>query len=275
MVAGILSAGAEAVTAGVLPTPAIAYLTRALGFDAGVVISASHNSYEFNGIKFFDAEGYKLPDALEDEIERRVCAHDAAPAEGREVGRHTLLTDGEDRYVAFVKSTLKEGDLSGLGVVVDCANGAACCVAARALRELGANVTVICDSPNGVNINENCGSTHLRTLSEAVTARKNAVGVAFDGDADRMLAVDENGRVVDGDMIMTVCARDMMARNELAQNTVVVTVMSNLGMWRAAEKLGLSLEQTRVGDRYVLERMREGGFNFGGEQSGHMIFSRL
>ena len=272
LVAGICSVGGTAVIAGVVPTPAVAYLTRTGGFDAGAVISASHNSFEFNGIKFFDADGYKLPDAMEDEIERLVRSDDVPNGTGRDIGTRVELDGAAQRYVVFACSTLGGLSLWGMRIVLDCANGASSGVAPAALRALGADVEVLHDTPDGFNINERCGSTHMQSLCDRVRQRGDCIGIAFDGDADRMLAVDEQGNIVDGDVIMTICACDMRDRGALAKNTVVVTVMSNMGMQIAAYREGLQLVKTAVGDRYVLEKMRQDGYNFGGEQSGHMIF---
>ena len=272
LAAGVCSVGGTAVIAGVVPTPAVAYLTRTGGFDAGAVISASHNSFEFNGIKFFDADGYKLPDATEDEIEKLVRSDDVANGTGRGIGTREEFAGAAEKYIDFACSTLKDVDLSGMKIVVDCANGASGAVAPEALRRMGAEVTVLHAEPDGCNINDQCGSTHMDSLVERVKQTPGAIGIAFDGDADRMLAVDEDGNIVDGDVIMTVCALDMRKRGALTSDTVVVTIMSNMGMDIAARREGLRLVKTAVGDRYVLEKMRADGYNFGGEQSGHMIF---
>ena len=272
LAAGVCSVGGTAVIAGVVPTPAVAYLTRTGGFDAGAVISASHNSFEFNGIKFFDADGYKLPDATEDEIEKLVRSDDVANGTGRGIGTREEFSGAAEKYIDFACSTLKDVDLSGMKIVVDCANGASGAVAPEALRRMGAEVTVLHAEPDGCNINDQCGSTHMDSLVERVKQMPGAIGIAFDGDADRMLAVDEDGNIVDGDVIMTVCALDMRKRGALTSDTVVVTIMSNMGMDIAARREGLRLVKTAVGDRYVLEKMRADGYNFGGEQSGHMIF---
>jgi len=271
MAAGICSVGGTAVIAGVMPTPAIAYLTRTGGFDAGVVISASHNSYEFNGIKFFDGKGYKLPDAVEDEIERLVRSDDIPNGTHDQIGKKETLDEGLENYIRFACSTI-EGNLSGMNIVIDCANGASSVTAPETLRRLGADVEVLSASPDGININDNCGSTHMEALCARVKEKGNCIGIAFDGDADRMLAVDENGNMVDGDQIMTICGLDMKNRGILKKDTIVITVMSNMGMTIAADKLGLKLEKTAVGDRYVLENMLANDYSLGGEQSGHMIF---
>ncbi|MGI6201001.1 MAG: phosphoglucosamine mutase [Christensenellales bacterium] len=270
LAAGICSVGGEAIFAGVMTTPGVAYLARKYGCAAGAVISASHNPMEYNGIKFFDAEGFKLPDAVEDEIEAviRRGGPEQLPA-GAGLGR-TERVDGRGDYLAFLKG-LSEADLTGLKIVVDCANGAASALAPQLLRDLGAEVVDINDSPDGRNINDHCGSTYLKPLQRAVLLNHAHLGLAFDGDADRMLAVDELGRGVDGDQIMAICAMDMKSRGLLDHDTLVVTVMSNLGLDIAMRKRGIRLEKTAVGDRYVLERMKQGGFAIGGEQSGHVI----
>ena len=275
LIAGICSAGANVVRLGVVPTPAVAYLTRKYEADAGVVISASHNSMEYNGIKFFNYEGFKLPDEVEDEIEDLILNDKLKNPEylktGAEIGRVTVCETGIFDYVAFAKSTVAS-PLTGLKVAVDCANGATYKTSVRTLSELGAELYVISDRPDGININANCGSTHMENLQKAVVEQKCDVGVAFDGDGDRMLAVDENGELVDGDKIMAICAKDMLSRGELSGKTVVATVMSNLGLTIAAKENGFSIKQTAVGDRYVLEQMKETGEVLGGEQSGHIIF---
>lgn len=275
LIAGICSVGANAVRLGVVPTPAVAYLTRKYKAEAGVVISASHNSMEYNGIKFFNFEGFKLPDSVEEEIEDLILNDKLNAPEynktGAEVGRVTELEAAAQDYIEFAKSTIST-PLSGLKIAVDCANGATCKTSVQALKDLGAELFVLSDTPDGTNINKNCGSTHLEALCEAVKREKCDAGVAFDGDGDRMLAVDETGAVVDGDQIMAICAQDMLAKGELVNNTVVATVMSNLGLSIAASENGFAIKQTAVGDRYVLEQMRKTGEVLGGEQSGHVIF---
>lgn len=272
LVAGICSVGGDALLAGVVPTPAVSYLTRDLGAAAGVVISASHNPVQDNGIKFFDSEGFKLDDSVEDEIEQAAKAVGDAPRPtGKDVGRAIRIMDAEDRYVSFVKSIVTS-DLKGMKVVVDCANGAASGVSPKALWELGADVIPIFNDPDGVNINKDCGSTHIEALQQAVLKHKAQIGLAHDGDADRVLAVDEKGQVVDGDQIMTILAQDLKEKGKLKQDTLVVTVMSNLGLHLALNEKGIKTPQTKVGDRYVLEKMREIGATLGGEQSGHIIF---
>lgn len=272
LMAGICSAGVNVVQLGVLPTPAIAYLTRTLRAAGGVVISASHNPVEDNGIKFFGASGYKLPDQTEENIEallEKDCAVVSSPTGGA-VGNTRPLGDAADRYVEYVKSIFPT-PLKGLKVVVDCANGAAFQVAPRVFSELGATVTPIFHQPDGVNINAHCGSTHPEALMDTVVAMGADVGLAHDGDADRVLAVDAKGRLVDGDQIMLICARYLQEKGLLAENTVVVTVMSNMGLHLALRDCGINVLETKVGDRYVLEELLRTGARFGGEQSGHII----
>lgn len=273
LMAGICSVGANAVYVGVIPTPAVAYLTRKYKVDAGVVISASHNPVEFNGIKFFDGDGYKLPDELEDEIESIIKGgmNGIKFPIGANVGKIKYRTDAREEYINHSIQSVKI-DLSGLKIVVDCAEGAAYYTSVEALRELGGNIVAIHNMPDGTNINANCGSTHMEELKARVVYEKANIGLAFDGDADRLLAVDEQGNVVDGDQIMAIIGNHMKASGDLANDTIVVTVMSNLGFTLMAEKNGIHVEQTKVGDRYVLERMKEINASLGGEQSGHIIF---
>jgi phosphoglucosamine mutase len=272
MVAGLCSAGSDAVMVGVVPTPAIAYLIRHLGTDGGIVISASHNPAQYNGIKFFDRHGYKLDDDIEEAIEQIVFeGADGAPCTGADLGRKINETRGIRYYADFLKDTVS-GDFGGLKVAVDCANGAAYKVAPLVLTELGAKVSVINDSPDGTNINSRCGSTHPEELAAFVKEKGLDLGLAFDGDADRLIAVDGRGEIIDGDYIMAVCARRLKDQGKLAGDAVVATVMSNLGLHKALEKIGCRVEETKVGDRYVLQRMMEKGYSLGGEQSGHIIF---
>lgn len=273
LVAGICSVGAEAVCLGVIPTPAVAYMTRYYGADAGVVISASHNPFEFNGIKFFDSKGYKLPDSMEDSIEEliRDSADKIPLPAGEKIGKRSMADNALRDYVDFLKSTIS-CDLKGLRIAVDCANGASYKAAPLVLSELGAEVSVINNAPNGVNINKDCGSTHIYALKKYVTECGADLGFAFDGDADRVLAVDENGRLVDGDQIMAIIGLILNQSGHLDKNTIVVTVMSNLGLDIMAQKNGIKLAKTKVGDRYVLEEMLDKGYVLGGEQSGHVIF---
>jgi phosphoglucosamine mutase len=270
--AGLASAGVDVLNVGVLPTPAVAHLTGALDVDLGVVLSASHNAMPDNGIKFLAKGGHKLDDELEDAIEQRLRETWERPV-GAAVGRIRSDTGrAGEQYVEHLVSTLGN-DLTGLRVAVDCANGAASEVGPAALREAGADVVVINASPDGRNINEACGSTHPEQLQAAVVASGADLGVAFDGDADRCLAVDHTGTLVDGDQIMGVLALDLRERGLLAHDTLVVTVMSNLGLRLAMQAAGVRTVETGVGDRYVLEAMRAGGFNLGGEQSGHVILA--
>ena len=272
--AGILSMGGDVIKVGVIPTPGIAFLVRKLNAAAGVVISASHNPFEYNGIKFFRGDGYKLDDAIEDKIEKYV--KEGVPSEagrsGADLGR---IIEPEESPVAlyreFVKSTF-DGNLKGIKLVLDCANGASYVAAEDVFTELGADVKVIADKPDGININDKCGSTHPEALGEAVLREHADMGLAFDGDADRLIAVDETGNAVDGDRVISVCARLMKDEGRLANDSVTVTVMSNIGFHKRAEELGIKVEVTAVGDRYVLENMKKTGCRIGGEQSGHMIF---
>ena len=273
LMAGVCSVGANAVYVGVVPTPAVAYLTRKNHMDAGVVISASHNPVEFNGIKFFDANGYKLPDAMEDEIEAIIKndMKDLAFPTGTEIGSITYRTDAREDYVKHATEAIPV-DLHGMKIVADCAEGASYYTSVEALKLLGADVVAIHNNPDGTNINAGCGSTHMEELMERVKAEKADVGLAFDGDADRLLAVDEKGNKVDGDQIMGIVGNYLKEQKKLKKDTIVATVMSNLGFFLMGEKQGIHMEQTKVGDRYVLERMCQIGANLGGEQSGHVIF---
>jgi phosphoglucosamine mutase len=272
---GICSMGGRVQLCGPLPTPAVAHLTVSMRADAGVVISASHNPFEDNGIKIFGADGFKLPDQAESEIERLMAEPQrmGAPKTGPGIGRAEKLEDARGRYVAFAKNSFPKGLLlDGTHVVVDAAHGAAYRVAPLVLSELGAKVTAVGVKPTGVNINLNSGALHPDHVRAEVVKRGAQIGIALDGDADRVIIVDERGQVVDGDTVMAMCAARMLRDGELRRNTLVATVMSNLGLERAMERLGGQLVRTAVGDRYVVEAMREGGFNLGGEQSGHLIF---
>lgn len=273
LMAGICSVGANAIYVGVAPTPAIAYLTRKHKVDAGVVISASHNPMEFNGIKFFNGEGYKLSDELEDEIEALIKSgmKDIDFPTGAGIGKIDYRFDIVDEYVEFEKETVPV-DLSGLKIVIDCAEGASSYTSVKALKDLGADLIAIHTEPDGTNINADCGSTHMDELRARVVSEKADVGIAFDGDADRMLAVDENGKMVDGDEIMAICGNYLKSKGRLAKDTIVVTVMTNLGFSIMGKEQDINIEKTKVGDRYVLENMKENGYNLGGEQSGHVIF---
>ena len=273
LVAGILSVGAEAVILGVVPTPAVAHLTRKYNADAGVMISASHNPVEYNGIKFFDGRGYKLSDELEDQIQAVIEGNfaDVPSPVGGAVGRSYTEETALREYIDYAMSTIKT-DLKGLRVALDCANGAAYKAAVKAFRALGARVYVINDNPDGNNINENCGSTHMEELMDYVVRKNCDIGFAFDGDADRCLAVDEKGNMINGDFLLTICAKALKDAGKLKDDTLVVTVMSNLGLDIAAKKEQINLIKTKVGDRYVLEEMLKDGYILGGEQSGHIIF---
>ncbi len=272
LVSGICSAGIDAVMVGVLPTPAIAFLTRSLRADAGIVISASHNPYYDNGIKFFGPTGFKLPDATELEIEQMIEKN--LPAISPDViGRASRIETAIGRYVEFVKSCYpKHIDLQGLKIVVDCSNGAAYKVAPMAFTELGAEVILLNASPNGTNINEQCGAVYPGDMAKAVVEHSANVGISFDGDADRVIFADEKGNIVDGDKILGICALDMLDEGLLGNNTLVATVMSNIGFENSLKKKGISLIRSQVGDRYVMEDMIKYGCNLGGEQSGHLIF---
>jgi len=275
LTSGICSMGMNVTLIGPLPTPGIAYLTRTLRIDAGVVISASHNPFYDNGIKFFSHNGFKLPDDIEKRIEDliRDDSLERYRAKGEEVGKAFRLDDATGRYIEYIKSTLKKGvTFEGMKVVVDCANGAAYKTTPWLLRELGAEVISINDEPDGININSGCGALHMEGLRKAVIQHKADAGIAHDGDADRTLLCDEKGRTIDGDQIMGICAVDMDTRGGLKKSTVVATVMSNLGLEKYFEKNSIKLLRTRVGDRYVVERMLADDYNFGGEQSGHIIF---
>lgn len=276
LTAGICSAGGRAMLAGIIPTPAIAYLARKHKAKAGIVISASHNPFHDNGIKFFGGDGYKLPDSVEDELEaivHQLETDDNYPRPTAEhIGHIEYRTDLLNQYMEFVISTCKER-FEGIKVVLDCANGAAYEAMPKILRHLGATVKVIHALPNGTNINDGCGSTHLESLQKAVLENGADFGIAHDGDADRCLCVDEKGQIIDGDHILVMCAMDMMKDGKLPYNTVVTTVMANIGFHQAIKKAGGRAEITKVGDRYVLENMLKNGYKIGGEQSGHIIFT--
>lgn len=275
LVAGFTSVGMDVTLFGPLPTPGVAMMTRSLRADLGVMISASHNSYEDNGIKLFGPNGYKLSDEIELEIESRMDrALDDKLAASDELGRTQRVDDAQSRYVEIVKASFpRRMNLKGLRICIDCANGAAYKVAPAALYELGAEVFKIGVEPNGFNINLEVGSTDTRALKEAVQTYRADIGIALDGDADRCIIIDEKGNEVDGDQLIGLIAAHWKMRGQLAQSGVVTTVMSNLGLEKHLESLGLALVRTKVGDRYVVERMREGGFNLGGEQSGHIVMS--
>ncbi len=274
LTAGICSMGMNVTLTGPIPTPGVAFLTRALRLDAGIVISASHNPFEDNGIKFFSSEGFKLPDYLEEKIEELVSDEGlgARRPSGAEIGKAYRLDDATGRYIEYIKSTIPKGiTLEGLRVVVDCANGAAYKVTPWVLRELGAEVITINDRPDGININAGCGSLHMASLCEAVRFHKADAGVAHDGDGDRTLMCDEDGTLVDGDKILGIWAVQMRKERCLSGDTAVSTVMSNLGLENYLSAHGIKLVRTRVGDRFVTEKMLEGGYVLGGEPSGHII----
>lgn len=273
LVAGLLSIGAEVMRLGVISTPGVAYLTKALSAHAGVMISASHNPVEDNGIKFFGPDGFKLLDHQEEEIEKLLDkAEDELPRPvGANVGQLNDYFEGGQKYLQFLKQTVEE-DFTGIHIALDCANGAASSIAPHLFADLEADISTIGTNPNGVNINDGVGSTHPEKLAQFVLDRKADIGLAFDGDADRLIAVDENGAIVDGDQIMYICAKYFKEQGRLKHQTVVSTVMSNLGFYKAIEEAGIDARQTAVGDRYVMEEMRKGGYNLGGEQSGHIIF---
>ena len=275
LTSGICSMGMNVTLVGPLPTPGLAFLTRTLRLDAGIVISASHNPFEDNGIKFFSSEGFKLPDALEEKIEELMPDEGLQRhrPKGTEIGKAYRLDDASGRYIEYIKSTLPKGmNFEGIKIVVDCANGAAYKITPLLLRELGAEVISINDKPDGININVNCGSLHIEGLLQAVKHHKANIGLAHDGDADRTIFCDEKGKIVDGDQVLGMWAVEMNQQGALRKNTVVSTVMSNLGFEEYLRKNGIRLIRTRVGDRYVVREMINGGYNLGGEQSGHIVF---
>jgi len=275
LAAGICSMGVDVLLVGPLPTPGIAFITASMRADAGVVISASHNPYQDNGIKFFARDGFKLPDEMELQIEDLIFSDriDSLRPTAEEVGKAFRVDDAIGRYIVFLKNTFpREMDLTGLKIVLDCAHGAAYRVAPAVLEELGAEVFAYGVNPDGTNINAGCGSTHPEVISAAVREHGADLGIALDGDADRCIFVDEHGNEVDGDHIMAICAIDMLKRGALPQNTVVATVMSNMGFDIALRQAGGRVVKTDVGDRYVVEEMRRNGYRFGGEQSGHLVF---
>lgn len=273
LTAGLTSTGMNVLLLGPVPTPAVGFLTRSMRADLGVMISASHNPHHDNGIKFFGPDGFKLSDAAEIEIEAMVEG-DITPAQPQNIGRAKRIDDALGRYVEYAKTTFPAGlRLDGLKVVIDCANGAAYKAAPDVLWELGAEVIAVGVAPNGTNINEKCGSTYTQTAAEAVVAHGAHVGISLDGDADRVMILDENGRVADGDQIMALLAARWAEEGRLRGGTLVATVMSNLGLERFLQARGLRLERTNVGDRYVVEAMRRGGWNLGGEQSGHIVMT--
>ena len=273
LIAGLCSVGANVKLLGVVPTPAVAYLVKKYGADAGIMISASHNPYEFNGIKIFSSQGYKLPDELEEKIEAIILDNAEPYTVPAHEGLGTVETvdTAADEYIDYVASTVTH-DLSGMEIALDCSNGSSSRTAEKLFTKLGAKVHMLFDNPDGVNINTNCGSTHMETLMAYVKEHKLDAGLAFDGDADRCLAVDNNGELVDGDYIIAICAADMKSQGKLKNNAVVGTVMTNMGFNKFCEANGMKFVSTAVGDRYVLEEMLRSDYNIGGEQSGHVIF---
>jgi len=275
LASGICAMGGRVMLCGPVPTPAVANLTQSMRADAGVVISASHNPYQDNGIKIFGPDGFKLPDAEEEEIERLMASHelDDARVTGAAIGKAVKIEDARGRYVVFCKNTFPTRlSLDGIKMVVDAGHGAAYVVAPAVFTELGAEVTALGVKPNGKNINRDAGALHPEHVAREVVRRGAAIGIALDGDADRVIMLDEHGQVVDGDAVMALCARRMLAQGRLPKSTVVTTVMSNLGLERSVHAAGGRVVRTNVGDRYVVEAMRAGGYRFGGEQSGHLIF---
>jgi len=275
LAAGICSMGVKVIQVGPVPTPALAFLTRDMRCNAGVMITASHNTYQDNGIKFFAADGFKLPDADEIRIERLIESGEVSGASvpPDEIGQAERIEDARGRYIVYLKNTFpRQQTLRGMRVVIDCANGAGYRVGPTVLRELGAEVFELGCEPNGRNINEGCGSLYPERAAKMVLELRADVGIALDGDADRVIVIDERGEILDGDMLMWLSARDMQARGTLANDTVVATVMSNLGLEVALSSIGVDMIRTSVGDRYVVEEMRKGGHNLGGEQSGHILF---
>lgn len=274
LAAGILAVGGNVIKAGIIPTPAVAYLAKHYNADAGIVISASHNTFEYNGIKFFNGNGYKLDDLLEEKIEDIIISSINVNSHitGDKIGK--CLEAEENATGLYVKHLLDTVDYSlrGKKIVLDCANGAAFQIAEKIYRELGAEVIVIGNQPNGVNINDGCGSTHPERMAETVKMSGADIGLAFDGDADRLIVADEQGKVIDGDRVIAICARMLKTEGRLAQNKVTATVMSNIGFHKAMEESGIEVDVTGVGDRYVLEQMLKTGCVIGGEQSGHIIF---
>ncbi|EZH65329.1 phosphoglucosamine mutase [Bacillaceae bacterium JMAK1] len=272
LVSGLLSIGAEVMRLGVITTPGVAFLTKAVNADAGIMISASHNPVEDNGIKFFGGDGFKLSKEQEEEIETIIDQEDTLPRPtGSSLGNVSDYYEGVQKYVQYLKQSVDE-EFTGLHIAIDCAHGAASSVAPRMFADLDADISTIGNNPDGTNINDGVGSTHPEKLIQLVREKEADIGLAFDGDADRLIAVDEKGQLVDGDKILYICGKFLKEEALLAHNTVVTTVMSNLGLYKALQKAGIQTQQTAVGDKYVMEKMREGGFSLGGEQSGHIIF---
>lgn len=273
LVAGLCSVGANVILLGVVPTPAVAYLVKKYKADAGIMISASHNPYEFNGIKLFSSDGYKLPDDIENEIESIILSETPSYIKPpyNKLGIVEISQNAVDDYINYLKDTI-DGDLKGIKVAIDCSNGSASRTAEKLFTSLGADCVLINNKPNGININDKCGSTHIKTLQKYVIDNKMCCGLAFDGDADRCLAIDEDGQVLDGDYIIAIFAKYMNLNNKLKKSTVVGTVMANMGFGIFCKENNIKFESTKVGDRYVLENMLENGYCLGGEQSGHIIF---
>lgn len=276
LVSGIMSAGGNVLNAGIIPTPAVSVLVKEFNADSGIVISASHNPYEYNGIKFFSKTGHKLPDEVEDEIERyifdKVRDRDIV---ADKIGIETKIANPGEIYIKYLLNKLNISSLEGLNIVLDMANGATYKVGVEIFKKLGANVMVIANDPNGININNKCGSTHVKNLSRKVLEKNADFGIAFDGDGDRVIMVDHSGKEFDGDKIMYLLSCYLQEKGELSNDTLVLTVMSNLGVKKALKAKGISISETSVGDRYVVERMIDEGFNLGGEQSGHVIISDI
>ena len=275
LVSGLCSVGVNCYLVGPLPTPAISHLVRSFAANAGIMISASHNPAIDNGIKIFNDKGFKLRDEEEEEIEKIIFSEEPKKLNiiGAEIGKAKRIDDARGRYIEFAKASINNNSLKGLKVVLDCANGAAYSVTPKIISELGAEVVVLNDNPNGLNINDNCGALHPEIIKRVVKEEKADIGIALDGDADRVIMVDENGNEIDGDHILLMCALELKKKNQLNKNTVVATVMSNLGLELALKKAGIKLVRVDVGDRYVTDEMRKNNYNLGGEQSGHIIFS--
>lgn len=275
LIAGLCSMGIDTLMVGPFPTPGVAFITKAYRADAGIIISASHNPYYDNGIKFFSSEGFKFPDSWEAEMEKLVADgnfEDCLPTD-HDIGKNTKIHDADGRYIEFVKATFpRRLSLKNLTIVLDCANGASYKVAPLVFRELDATVHVYGNSPNGLNINDACGALHLETIQKAVIDHRADIGIALDGDADRVIMVDENAQIVDGDAILAICARDMLKRGLLKNNKIVSTVMANFGFIKAMQEIGVDVVKSQVGDRYVIQDMIKHDVNLGGEQSGHLIF---
>ncbi|MCX6801575.1 MAG: phosphoglucosamine mutase [Candidatus Diapherotrites archaeon] len=273
LTSGIVSMGVDTFLVGPMPTPAISHLTKSMNCDAGIVISASHNPSEDNGIKIFDTQGFKLDEKAEAEIEAMVLSEELnSSASPHSIGKAYRIDDAKGRYIEFAKNSAGNIPLSGLKVVLDCANGAAYHIAPDVFSELGAETTVLNDKPDGYNINKDCGALHPEVIQEAVKKQKADIGIALDGDADRVIVCDEKGNIVDGDAIMAIFASDLLKKGKLASKTIVATVMSNIGLEKAMGKLGIKIIRAQVGDKYVIDELRKGNFELGGEQSGHIIF---